>query len=120
LEFINDKWQGITERSAKLFTNLRGVKCLDVLTYLWVGPYAGGKNTGNIKCGKDGKPTVVRKLNGRSCRFVCLKLQELISKLVWKVESFGHRLATSRHLFKWKYHVFTCTLQMLPVVTNGG
>ena len=24
---------------------------------------------------KDGKPTVVRKLNGRSCRFVCLKLQ---------------------------------------------
>lgn len=33
------------------------------------------KNTGNIKCGKDGKPTVVRKLNGRSCRFVCLKLQ---------------------------------------------
>lgn len=35
------------------------------------------KKSGNIKCGKDGKPTVVRKLNGRSCRFVCLKLQEI-------------------------------------------
>ena len=34
------------------------------------------KNTGNIVCGKDGRPTVVKKLNGRACRYVCLKLQE--------------------------------------------
>lgn len=34
------------------------------------------KNTGNIVCGKDGRPTVVKKLNGHACRFVCLKLQE--------------------------------------------
>ena len=34
------------------------------------------KNTGNIVCGKDGRPTVVKKLNGRACRFVCLKMQE--------------------------------------------
>ena len=34
------------------------------------------KNTGNIVCGKDGRPTVVKKLNGHACRYVCLKLQE--------------------------------------------
>lgn len=34
------------------------------------------KNRGYLKCGKDGRPTVVKKLNGRACRFVCLKLQE--------------------------------------------
>lgn len=34
------------------------------------------KNTGNIVCGNDGRPTVVKKLNGRACRYVCLKLQE--------------------------------------------
>lgn len=34
------------------------------------------KNTGNIICGKDGRPTIVKRINGRPCRLVCLKLQE--------------------------------------------
>ena len=34
------------------------------------------KNTGNIVCGKDGRPTIVKRINGRPCRLVCLKLQE--------------------------------------------
>ena len=34
------------------------------------------KKSGYIQCGKDGKPTVVKKINGRSCRCVFLKLPE--------------------------------------------
>ena len=34
------------------------------------------KNTGNIVCGKDGRPTIVKRINGRPCRLVCLKMQE--------------------------------------------
>lgn len=34
------------------------------------------KNTGNIICGKDGRPTIVKRINGRPCRLVCLKMQE--------------------------------------------
>lgn len=34
------------------------------------------KNSGNIICGKDGRPTIVKRINGRPCRLVCLKLQE--------------------------------------------
>lgn len=34
------------------------------------------KNNGNIVCGKDGRPTIVKRINGRPCRLVCLKLQE--------------------------------------------
>lgn len=34
------------------------------------------KNHGNIVCGKDGRPTIVKRINGRPCRLVCLKLQE--------------------------------------------
>ena len=34
------------------------------------------KNAGNIVCGKDGRPTIVKRINGRPCRLVCLKLQE--------------------------------------------
>ena len=34
------------------------------------------KNTGNIICGKDGKPTVVKRINGRPCRLVCIKMKE--------------------------------------------
>lgn len=34
------------------------------------------KNRGYIQCGKDGKPTVVKRINGRPCRLVCVKLQE--------------------------------------------
>ena len=38
------------------------------------------KKSGYIKCGKDGKPTVVKKINGRSCRCVFLKLPENVSE----------------------------------------
>ena len=34
------------------------------------------KNRGYIQCGKDGKPTVVKRINGRPCRLVCLKIYE--------------------------------------------
>lgn len=34
------------------------------------------KNRGYVQCGKDGKPTVVKRINGRPCRLVCVKLQE--------------------------------------------
>lgn len=34
------------------------------------------KNYGNIVCGKDGRPTIVKRINGRPCRLVCLKMQE--------------------------------------------
>ena len=34
------------------------------------------RNTGNIKVGKDGKPTIVKKINGHSCRLVAIKLNE--------------------------------------------
>ena len=34
------------------------------------------KNSGNIICGKDGRPTIVKRINGRPCRLVCLKMQE--------------------------------------------
>lgn len=34
------------------------------------------KNRGYIQCGKDGKPTIVRRINGRPCRLVCLKIYE--------------------------------------------
>ena len=34
------------------------------------------KNRGYIQCGKDGKPTVVKRINGRPCRLVCVKMQE--------------------------------------------
>ena len=34
------------------------------------------KKSGYIQCGKDGKPTVVKKINGSSCRCVFLKLPE--------------------------------------------
>lgn len=34
------------------------------------------KNRGYLRCGKDGRPTIVKKINGRACRFVCIKLQE--------------------------------------------
>ena len=33
------------------------------------------KNRGYVQCGKDGKPTVVKRINGRPCRLVCVKLQ---------------------------------------------
>lgn len=33
------------------------------------------KNRGYIQCGKDGKPTVVKRINGRPCRLVCVKMQ---------------------------------------------
>lgn len=38
------------------------------------------KKSGYIKCGKDGKPTVVKKINGRSCRCVFLKLPENVAE----------------------------------------
>ena len=34
------------------------------------------KNHGYVQCGKDGKPTVVKRINGRPCRLVCVKMQE--------------------------------------------
>lgn len=34
------------------------------------------KNYGNIVCGKDGRPTIVKRINRRPCRLVCLKMQE--------------------------------------------
>ena len=34
------------------------------------------KNRGYLRCGKDGRPTIVKKINGRACRIVCIKLQE--------------------------------------------
>ena len=38
------------------------------------------KKSGYIKCGKDGKPTVVKKINGRSCRCVFLKLPKNVAE----------------------------------------
>ena len=38
------------------------------------------KKSGYINCGKDGKPTVVKKINGRSCRCVFLKLPENVAE----------------------------------------
>lgn len=35
------------------------------------------KNRGYVRCGNDGRPTVVKRINGRACRLVCLKLQQL-------------------------------------------
>lgn len=39
------------------------------------------RNTGNIKVGKDGKPTIVKKINGHSCRLVAIKLNEMTTFL---------------------------------------